>query len=219
MKNKIFVAEYQNPTEVINRYKTASETSFIASGQQMAWNLFNDMSASVPAYKDMLQRNHANSISAFTNIPIIDKDNYLRKYSRSELCFKGSLKGQSWVFSSTSGSTGEPFYFPRQTAQDDFYAITAEIYLRENFHIDTQSTLYIVAFPMGAWIGGLFTYEALHKVAEKGYKLSIITPGINKVEIIKAVTALAPEFDQIIIGSYAPFLTDVLNDGKNQGID
>jgi hypothetical protein len=41
---------------------------------------------------------------------------------------------------------------------------------------------------MGAWIGGLFTYEAIRRVGENGnYDMSIITPGINKAEVIKAV--------------------------------
>lgn len=72
---------------------------------------------------------------------------------------------------------------------------------------------------MGAWIGGVFTYKALSMIQQKGiYNLSIITPGINKLEIIKAVQNLGSSFDQIIIGSYGPFLKDILDEGERYGL-
>ena len=73
---------------------------------------------------------------------------------------------------------------------------------------------------MGAWIGGLFTYSATRLLAEKGkYNMSVITPGVDKQGIIRAIEKLGPYFDQVIIGSYAPFLKDVLDDGVRSGID
>src|SRR6202034_2208750 len=113
-------------------------------------------------------------------------DNYLRKYRREELCWDGQFSEGQWVISTTSGSTGEPFYFPRTNFQDEYYALTAELYLRENFQIHHHKTLYINAFAMGAWIGGLFTYEAIHRVAQRGYALSVINPGIYKAEVINS---------------------------------
>jgi phenylacetate-CoA ligase len=183
------------------------------------------MAARVPAYKDFLKSQHfdpssVQSIIDFKHIPVIDKNNYLRKYPKEMLCWDGEFSHGQWVISTTSGSTGEPYYFPREHLQDWQYAITAELYLRTNFRIQDKSTLYIVAFPMGAWIGGLFTYEALKLVAENGgYDLSIITPGIHKQEVINAVKQLGKSFDQIIIGAYAPFLKDILDDGARAGIN
>jgi phenylacetate-CoA ligase len=72
---------------------------------------------------------------------------------------------------------------------------------------------------MGAWIGGLFTYEAIHRVAQKGYALSIITPGINKAEVINSVRKLGPNFDQVIIGCYPPIMRDIIDQGVEEGID
>lgn len=191
----------------------------------MALKLFHEMSARVPAYKEFLKQSGVNpknirTIKDFENVPPVNKDNYLRKFPRDKLCWDGDFKDNSWVISTTSGSTGQPFYFPRTNEQDMQYALTAELYLRENFNIQEKSTLYIVAFPMGAWIGGVFTYEAVRTVAERGgYNLSIITPGIHKKETINAVKQLGSSFDQIIIGAYAPFLKDILDDGIREGID
>lgn len=214
-----------DPVAIQGYYKTATEQECLEQGRTMAKRLYDDMLKSVPAYTAFIEEYcSANSISdpsnvAFDIIPSVDKDNYLRSYSRSQLCWDGDMRHSAWVISSTSGSTGEPFYFPRQAQQDECYSLTAEVYLRENFRIHERSTLYIIAFPMGAWIGGVFTYEAIRQVAKRGYALSIITPGINKLEVIKAVKSLAADFDQVIIGSYAPFLSDILNDGELEGID
>jgi phenylacetate-CoA ligase len=215
---------YRNAEVLHHRLQQDAEEKWIRRGQTRALHLFHAMAARVPAYKDFLASqnfspNTVRSFADFQSIPAIDKDNYLRKYPKEMLCWDGDFAHGQWVISTTSGSTGLPYYFPREHSQDWQYAISAELYLRNNFNIQRKSTLYIVAFPMGAWIGGLFTYEALKIVAEKGgYDLSIITPGIHKQEVINAVKQLGKSFDQIIIGAYAPFLKDILDDGARDGI-
>lgn len=211
--------------KILKELKEGKESSFVKRGEEMALNLFREMSERVPAYKKFLKKNSfkpssVKTIEDFAKIPPISKDNYLRVYPREELCWDGNFKNKSWVISTTSGSTGEPYYFPRENLQDAQYTLTAELYLLNNFEIDKKSTLYIVAFPMGAWIGGLFTYEAIKTVSEKGdYNLSVITPGISKTEVIKAVQNLGKDFDQIIIGSYGPFLKDILDDAEDLGVN
>ncbi len=207
------------------RLKNESEVEWTHRGEKRALKLFHEMAGRVPAYKDFLKTHgfspeSVQTIEDFKLIPTIDKDNYLRKYPKEMLCWDGEFSHNQWVISTTSGSTGQPYYFPREHLQDWQYAISAELYLRNNFSIQSKSTLYIVAFPMGAWIGGLFTYEALKIVAEHGgYNLSIITPGIHKQEVINAVKQLGKSFDQVIIGAYAPFLKDILDDGVRDGIN
>jgi phenylacetate-CoA ligase len=204
--------------------KSKPESYWIKRGETMALGLFHEMARRVPAYKDFLEKNSLKAssiktIADFQRVPLLNKDNYLRKYPREMLCWDGKLNSEPWIFSATSGSTGEPFYFPRTDLQDQFYAITAETYLRENFKIQDRTTLYIDAFAMGVWIGGLFTYEAVHRVAQKGYALSIITTGINKAEVINAVKNLGENFDQVIIGCYPPIMRDIIDLGNEQGLD
>lgn len=215
---------YRNAELLHRRLQQDSEEKWLHKGANRALQQFHTMASRVPAYKDFLKAHNfspafVHDIDDFRLIPAIDKDNYLRKYPREMLCWDGEFSHGQWVISATSGSTGQPYYFPREHSQDWQYAITAELYLRTNFKIHQKSTLYIVAFPMGAWIGGLFTYEALKIVAEHGgYDLSIITPGIHKQEVISAFKQLAGNFDQVIIGAYAPFLKDILDDGIREGV-
>lgn len=216
---------YRNVELLHDRLHTDPESKWQQRGANRALQQFFAMSQRVPAYKDFLRSRRfspssVHGIEDFMKIPAIDKDNYLRKYPKEMLCWDGEFSHGQWVISTTSGSTGQPYYFPREQSQDWQYAVTAELYLRANFQIHKRSTLYIVAFPMGAWIGGLFTYEALKIVAEHGgYELSIITPGIHKQEVINAVKQLGGSFDQIIIGAYAPFLKDILDDGIREGVN
>jgi phenylacetate-CoA ligase len=224
MPNPRLPRQLQNAQKLQKRLKTKSEGYWMGRGERMALDLFHDMAVRVPAYKDFLAKNHfdprqVRSIKDFSRIPLIDKDNYLRKYPREALCWDGKFADQRWVISTTSGSTGEPFYFPRTDLQDEFYALTAELYLRENFDIQHKKTLYIDAFAMGAWIGGLFTYEAVKRVAARGYELSIITPGINKVEVINNVRKLGHDFDQVIIGCYPPIMKDIIDLGIEEGLN
>lgn len=211
--------------KLIAKLKTKPETYWIKRGEKMALRLFKEMSQRVPAYKDFLKKNKIDpkkikTVKDFHKVPAISKDTYLKKYPLKDLCWDGKFAKSPWIISATSGSTGEPFYFPRTSKQDKQYALLAELYLLTNFQIDKKTTLYINGFAMGVWIGGLFTYQAIKSIAENGkYPLSIINPGLNTQEILKAINKLSPEFDQVIIGGYPPFVKDILDEGKTQGFN
>lgn len=215
---------FNDPAGAIKELKTRPKEYWEKRGERAALKLFHEAAQRVPAYKDFLKKNKIDpstikTIQDFKKIPPVDKDNYLRQYPLRALCFDGKLNNAPRTIYATSGSTGQPFYFPHTRLQDWQYAAVAELYLRTNFQIDKKRTLYINAFPMGAWIGGVFTYEAIRLVAERGeYKLSVISPGIHKEEVIKIVRRLGPQFDQVIIGAYGPFLKDIIDDGVDAGV-
>jgi phenylacetate-CoA ligase len=223
MKN-IFPHEHLNPVAFQKLLLKNPESYWMKLGEKQALYLFREMSRRVPAYQDFIRKNkitptQIKTIDDFQKIPPIDKNNYLRVYPRNMLSWDGKFRKQNWIISSTSGSTGEPYYFPRTDLQDRQYAFIAELYLRNNFDIQNKSTLYIDAFAMGAWIGGVFTYQAIKYVSQNNRnKLSIITPGINKKEIYHAIQNLSCDFDQILIGGYPPFIKDLIDEGRDFGI-
>lgn len=216
---------FQDPVRLQQRLKVTSGQFWQKHGDARALELFHTMAKRVPAYKDFLKKQKikaelVKTIADFKQVPTVDKNNYLRVYPLASLVWDGTVADKQFSIASTSGSTGEPYYFPRQIGQDWQYAALAELYLLTNFQIDKKSTLYIVGFPMGQWIGGVFTFQALRLLAErKHYPLSVITPGVNSQEIINAVVKLGPSFDQIIIGSYGPFLKDMLDEAEIKGVN
>lgn len=197
---------------------------WVAEGRKRSLALFYEAAQRVPAYKDFLKKNNVDPKKVKTwddfqqQVPIMSKKNYLRQYPLEQLCWDGNLK-KSLVFTATSGSTGEPFYFPRDEALDWQSSVMHEMFLKSSGLDPKKSTLVIVCFGMGVWIGGLITYQAFKLIAERGeYPLTILTPGVNKKEIFEALKNIGDKFDQIILCGYPPFIKDIVDDAEGQGI-
>jgi phenylacetate-CoA ligase len=234
-------------------YKPAGMTDFLYTKKSDFWRkeqekrlikLFQSCAKNIPAYRDFLKKNgiHAATIAGIktydnfrTIVPTMGKDNYLRAYPWEDLCSPAALMRHPLVLTSTSGSTGTPFYFPRNSAVDMHSSVYHEMFLRNSGIIGTkngqgknsskkqkknnQSTLVIVCFGMGVWIGGVITYQAFHYITDRGYPLTIITPGVNKKEIYEALKNVGPKYDQIILCAYPPFMKDVVDEAHENGVN
>ena len=190
--------------------------------EKNALALFHRASIGVPAYKDFLKKNRIEpaKIKTFADlqgVPPMTKKGYLRQYPLEKLVWEGTLH-QPMVFTSTSGSTGRPFYFPRSYELDWESSIVHEFFLENSSYGRKGSTLVIVGFGMGAWIGGLITYRAFEIASQRGAKVAIITPGINKGEIFNALRDLAPQFDQVILAGYPPLVKDIIDEAPEYGV-
>jgi len=205
--------------------KRQPESYWIERGEKNALALFRQTAARVPAYRDFLKKNKIASdaiktIADFKQVPVTTKDNYLLAYSPAELCWDGRFKEKQWMIASTSGSTGEPFYFPRTKIQDEQFMLTAELAFLDFFEIDKRSTLFLNCFALGVWIGGMFMYQAVRRIVDSGrYPISVLNPGADRAEVLKAIKKLAPLFDQVILGGYGPLVKDLIDEGIRQGID
>lgn len=208
--------------KTIKRIKDRNSYFWRKRSEEVSLELFHNAAEMVPAYKDFLRKNKINpakikNFKDFKSVPPISKENYLRRYPLEDLTWRGHMK-KSLVFTSTSGSTGAPFYFPRNHILDWQSSIYHQIFL-ENSRIDiNKSTLVLVCFGMGVWIGGLITYQAFKLISDRGYPLAIITPGVNKKEIFEAIKNIGPKFDQIIFCGYPPFMKDIVDEAKSQGV-
>src|SRR3989344_6378925 len=171
--------------------------------ERVPLELFQRAAHRVPAYKDFLKHNKIvpdkiKTFKDFQLVPPVTKKNYLKQYPIEKLCWDGSLK-KPLVWTSTSGSTGEPFYFPRGEELDWQSSVYHELFLQNAGITRDESTLVIICFGMGVWIGGIITYEALHAISLRGYPITILTPGVNKKEIFSAIKNLGKKFDKIIL--------------------
>ncbi len=186
-------------------------------------NLFRRAVDEVPAYSKFIlaHRVNANQITdydAFQTLPLVNKTNYMQAYPLPERCFGGSLIGADRVAVS-SGSTGQPTFWPRSGAYELDVALRFEQIFLDSFAADKRSTLAIVCFALGNWVGGLFTTSCCWHLARKGYPLMVATPGNNKAEIFRVVRELAPHFDQTVLLGYPPFVKDVIDAGRAEDID
>jgi len=210
--------------KILDKFGTMDSKEWILNGRRMSLDIFHKAAKQVPAYRDFLKKNNikANKIKTwedFQSVPFINKKNYLLKYKLSDLCWNGSLN-TPLVFTSSSGSTGKPVYFPRGEKLDYQASVIHDLFLNYSKSLKGGPVLVIDAFGMGVWIGGLITYKAFEiSSRDKNYSISVITTGINKKEIIKVLRELAPSFNKIILAGYPPFIKDILDMATEEKIN
>jgi len=185
--------------------------------------LFHLCVAEVPAYRRFLEARgispaEMTSYPAFRELPLMHKANYMQAYALPERCLGGTLRGSDRVAVS-SGSTGQPTFWPRSALHELDIALRFEQVFSDSFRAHERSTLAVVCFALGNWVGGLYTTSCCWHLARKGYPLMVATPGNNKAEIFRVVRELAPHFEQTVLLGYPPFIKDVIDAGAAEGIN
>jgi phenylacetate-CoA ligase len=184
-------------------------------------DLFHRTAAGVPAYAAFLRERGVDPASVrdaggWQRLPLMTKAEYFHRYPLPALCRGGELSACDMVAVS-SGSTGEPTFWPRTLADELAVASRFEQVFRDSFCADERPTLAVICFPLGTWVGGMFTAAACRHLAAKGYPITVVTPGNNRAEILRVVRALGPRFAQTVLLGYPPFLKDVVDAGIAEG--
>lgn len=193
-----------------------------AEPEQRALALFESVVATVPAYRAFLAEHNVDpaavrTVDDFQTLPLLTKDNYLRRHPLAQLCRGGTLVSCDMVAVS-SGLTGEPTFWPRSVADEFAVATRFEQVFHDSFGADRRATLAVVCFALGTWVGGMYTASCCRHLAAKGYPITVITPGSDVEEILRVVTALGPQFDQVVLLGYPPFLKGVVDTGRARGV-
>lgn len=210
----------QTPALFFNRLRSLTSSDWTQRQKSSTLALVRRMAREVPAYRAFLKEGGQamlRALDALHQFPIISKVNYVRKNRLADLSWNGSLK-MPQTLTSTSGSTGQPTYFSRSPKVDDQASLIHELIFRTSSLSPQASTLVLVCFGMGVWIGGVITYQAFSLMGRRGYPLSVLTPGINKTEIFKALADVLPHYDQLVLAGYPPFLKDVLDEASSHGV-
>jgi phenylacetate-CoA ligase len=185
--------------------------------------LFKKAAKNLPAYRKFVVKHGVNPdkikrIEDYATVPITTKKDYLQPTLRKDLLWSADRQHPLW-FCSTSGSTGEPYYFPRRDELAARGSYFVEDFLNYSSH-GKGSTLVLMGFGMGVWIGGLITLRSFEIAADRlQTPISFLPTGYNKTEVFKALKKLSPEFDQTILVGYPPFIKEVVDEAKGEGID
>ena len=194
-----------------------------ADPAEHALALFRGVAREVPAYRAFLAEAGVDPAQIrgphdFQRLPLLTKPNYVQRYPLAERVRGGRLEACDMIAVS-SGSTGEPTFWPRFQSDEAAIAVRFEQVFADSFQADRRRTLALVCFALGSWVGGLYTLACCRLLAAKGYPVLCVAPGNNKAEIWRVAKALAPEFDQTVLLGYPPFLKDVIDGGIAAGID
>jgi phenylacetate-CoA ligase len=188
-----------------------------------ALDFFRGVARDVPAYRRFLESAGVttaaiDSVARFAAVPPMTKDNYQRAFPLASLCRGGRLEACDLVALS-SGSTGEPAAWPRFVSDEIGTAWRFEQILADAMDCGRRRTLGVICFALGSWVGGMYTTAACRHLAAKGYPITLVTPGNQRAEILRAIRALGPAFDQVVLFGYPPFLKDVIDAGCADGLD
>jgi len=218
-------AEGDGRPELSGFYETSLDVALTGHRERppalRALALFHDVAASVPAYRAFLSEHGVDPSGVrtetdFAALPMMTKEAYFRRHPLPALCRDGALSATDMIAVS-SGSTGEPTFWPRREADEREVAFRFEQVMRDSFSVHERRTLAVICFPLGTWVGGMYTATACRHVARKGYPITLVTPGNVKEEILRVVLALGPLFDQIVLFGYPPFLKDVVDTARARG--
>ncbi|HVW29943.1 MAG TPA: phenylacetate--CoA ligase family protein [Polyangiaceae bacterium] len=194
-----------------------------ADAAEAAVELFRRTAESVPAYGDFLGKHgfspdSVRTKSDFPRVPVMTKQNYVLSYPLAARCPGGVVNACDMVAVS-SGSTGAPTFWPRSATDEYVVARRFEQIFADAFAADVKSTLAVVCFALGTWVGGMYTTNACRLVAARGYPITVVAPGNVKDEIVRVLRDFAPGFEQVVLLGYPPFLKDVLEYGAARGLD
>ncbi|MEV5409917.1 phenylacetate--CoA ligase family protein [Thermopolyspora sp. NPDC052614] len=183
-------------------------------------DLFRRVATTVPAYAAFLREHEIDpaevtTVERFTRLPLTDKAGYTRRYALPELCRDGAIGEMIAV---SSGSTGEPSFWPRSAADEEAVTARFEQVFRDAFRAHERRTLAVICFALGTWVGGLYTLGCCRRLAERGYRITAVAPGNDKREILRVLPQLAPYFEQVVLLGYPPFLKDVVDAGRAEGL-
>ena len=190
--------------------------------EDAALALFHRTAGTVPAYRKFLRDSGVDpeavhTFADFQNVPLTSKDNYHRRNPLADLCRGGRLEDCDMIAVS-SGSTGEPTFWPRSSPDEQPVVARFEQIFRDSFRADTRRTLAVVCFALGTWVGGMYTTGCCRQLAAMGYPITTIAPGNNAEEILRIVPALGVHFDQVVLLGYPPFLKGVIDTGLARGV-
>lgn len=175
----------------------------------------------IKAYKDFLKSRNINyenikTFEDFTNLPVLDKSNYIKKYPLQDL-LKYSFS-KHYTIERSSGYTGKPHYWPRISGQDDNVEKKLSLVFDSLFKVKSRNTLVINTFALGTWLAGTkFARFMLNFANRKDIKMTVINVGINLEEALEMLKRFYKYYDQTIIVGYNPFIKELLEKAKNKG--
>ena len=175
----------------------------IFNASARAYYEFHKAKRNVPAYKKFLKSKNFNYpdfkglVPQINQIPIIDKDNYVKLYSLEERCVSGSLPDSGLVIDESSGSSGLPTNWVRGEKERDRNAKFIKFGIKKLFG---KEPLFIInAFALGAWATGMNITMSCLPFA----KVKSLGPDIDKIK--NTINQFGKNHKYLIMG-YPPFL-------------
>jgi len=158
----------------------------------------------VPAYRAFLRERGADRPSRFSDVPPMDKESYVKRWSLAELCQGGHLPARGAVIDESSGSSGTATNWVRGEAERRATRRLIQFAARATF--GEQPFVLLNAFALGPWATGMNVSMSLVDRCV----LKSIGPDARKV--LSTLQLLGPGYRYVLTG-YPPFLKGLVDGG------
>ncbi len=176
-------------------------------GQVRAYAVFEKAKRDCPAYRDFLKAENYVPGDGWRleNVPVMTKENYVKKYGIEERCYGGKIPAPGTVIDESSGSSGVPNNWVRSAAERD----DVKRVLQLNYDIIFQDSccLLLNCFALGPWATGMNVSMSLVDV---GILKSV---GPDKQKLENTLQLFGANYRYLIFG-YPPFLKSWLDETK-----
>jgi phenylacetate-CoA ligase len=193
-------------------------------GRKQALGLFRTASTKVAAYKSFLAERGFDPASVktfedFATIPITDKASYFAGHKLDEM-ITGKVS-DTHIFYMSGGTTGDSMIgaASRETLRKYPPSLAAIFHLQWDLCDPNNRVLLINAMSLGAWIGGTYTSAIFQQISDRWPNISYTSPGADVDRILDLVEAVGSSFDTLVLTSYPTYVKEVLNAGRDRGID
>lgn len=153
---------------------------------------------SVPAYRELLRGYGIDEGAPLAAFPITDKQSYLLSSRYDDLL--PDTPQDIFTFFRSSGSSGQPFYWPQLKDNYRWSARQMRTFLERSFAIHQRKTLAVVAMALGSWVGGDYYSWILKNVSmEASYGFAVMSPGDQHAEVIESLHRHSACYEQLLI--------------------
>jgi phenylacetate-CoA ligase len=168
-------------------------------GRLRARAVFEKAKRGCPAYQDFLTAENYSDKDGwkFSGVPVMTKENYVKKYGLEERCYGGKIPSPGTVIDESSGSSGVPNNWIRNSAERK--DVKQALQLSYDIIYNDDDCILLNCFALGPWATGMNVSMSLVDVGI----LKSIGPDAKKLE--NTLTLFGPNYRYLIFG-YPPFM-------------
>lgn len=168
-----------------------------------AYHVYRRALRDCPAYQEFIGiRPVVRNASHFDEVPVTDKDNYVRAFSIESRCYGGKIPRRGVIIDESSGSSGTPNNWVRGPAERASVARLIQMVFDAKY--GDEALMILNCFALGPWATGMSVSMSLAEVA----RLKSIGPDVEKLE--NSLRTFGPDYHYMIAG-YPPFIRNFVD--------
>jgi phenylacetate-CoA ligase len=174
-------------------------------GRLRAQSVFLRAQKRCPAYREFLaEQGYSDRRKwSLSDVPVMTKENYVKRYSIEQRCYGGSLPKAGVVIDESSGSTGQPNNWVRSAAERN--DVKRLLQLNYELVYPKSGIVLLNCFALGPWATGMNVSISL---VDAGILKSI---GPDREKLENTIKLLGPKYHYLIFG-YPPFIRSFVDD-------